>query len=237
MIMGDHHRPSPISGLKPFLLVGLVVVIGLLVGLNFLLKKESHGLDALMVESEGSIDENVVPGSFNIGPDPGAKMDADPTPVSELTGPATEAVTPSEFTFYETLKKSSDEPAGTVDLIPKERPSERVANQKSSPVPRAQKPSPLPTRSRMIETTAVSDGSLLYTVQVASFREKAMAEGVVEQLTKKGHEAYLMATKLPDGMTYRVRVGRYEAREKATTVAKKLAAEENFHPFIARLQP
>ena len=62
-----------------------------------------------------------------------------------------------------------------------------------------------------------------FTIQVAAFRERAAAERMLQQLAARGIEGYLEGT--PAGI-FRVRVGRFESREEARTLAARLESEQ-----------
>jgi cell division septation protein DedD len=250
---GHAKRPSSsLAGLKPFLLAGLLVVIGLLVGLNFLLG--GAGDSSLPTEEP-------IAGSMTIGPPPGGALSQDrpsgrkppststtdasrtSSPGSTTSGPS--PVTPSEFTFYETLKKAPHDPAATVGLSTTKTPAQ--AAPKSAPSKPAAAPSksstadskPTPPKNRIIDTMTADNSTFHYTVQVAAFRQQSMAEEMIKALNKKGHDAYLATGASPNGggVTYRVRVGRFTTREAADLAAKQLAAKEKLHPFIATVEP
>jgi cell division septation protein DedD len=231
--------PSSLAGLKPFLLAGILVVMGLLIGLNFLLggSGESSPMNA-----------EPTPGAIAIGPPPGGSLSSDVSPGEEtpLTattpGPSTSPtdahpsdqapVTPSEFTFYETLKKAPHDPAATVGLTPK-----KSATKQAKPKPAVALSKPAPAKHHVIDTTTADNSTFHYTVQVASFRQQSMAEKMIKALNKKGHKAYMTTGASSDGVTYRVRVGRFTTRKEADHAAKQLAAKEQLHPFIATVEP
>ncbi|HUJ79194.1 MAG TPA: SPOR domain-containing protein [Nitrospiria bacterium] len=251
---GHAKRPaSSLAGLKPFLLIGLLVVIGLLVGLNFLLGGAGDS---------SSTNREPKPGAITIGPPPGGK----PSPggpagktapaASSVSGPslppragskptARTPAAPSEYTFYETLKKPPHDPAATVGLTPHaaaSRPASKpdptkTAAVDSAPSKPAAAPKPAASKSGVIDTTTAGISTLHYTVQVASFRQQAMAEQMIKALNKKGHNAYLATASSSDGVTYRVRVGRFATRGEADRVAKRLATKEKLHPFVATVAP
>jgi cell division septation protein DedD len=242
--MGAHTKlsRSPIAGLKPFILVGLVAVAGLLVGLDLLLH---HGDETSLSQTgiEGSQD-TLTPGAITIGEPPAPTVADNPsTEATTPTAPSEDSTPASEFTFYETLKKPPHDPAGTVGLLPKSTPAE-PPTKPAAPVAKAAKHSAPKSAAHasspaghVIATASVADGKLHYTVQVGAFREQPQAERLKADLTRKGHEAYVMSAKLPDGMTYRVRVGKFTTRDEATAAAKQLAAIEGLHPFVATVQP
>lgn len=72
-----------------------------------------------------------------------------------------------------------------------------------------------------------------WTVQVSSFRSRALAEDLREKLAAKGYDAYLVAVETDDGrVRYRVRVGSYATRGEADRVAEHLRGERNLNPFV-----
>ncbi len=243
MMGRSHSSPrSSISGLKPFVLAGLLVVIGLLVSLGALLRQSDEiGGDAVteqVTDGAWAVDapsDEPVPGAMNIGRPPGSPANVDRN--GPAAGAADQSAPASEFTFYETLKKPSQDPAANVGLAPASAPKPAApAVAKPAPLgvdPRGEaKPS-----SKVIETAEAGASSVRYTVQVGAFRQQPMAEEMIAKLNKKGHDAYLMVAQLPDGMTYRVRVGKFATREEAKRAAEGLAAKEGLHPFVATVQP
>ncbi|MEW6325597.1 MAG: SPOR domain-containing protein [Nitrospirota bacterium] len=221
---------SSISGLKPFLLVGVLVVIGLLVSLGALLRR-SDRVDGAFTEQ---VREEERLGEGPAGePTPGAMTIGRPTEAAsgDPAAPAMDGqpVSPSEFTFYETLKKPPQDPAATVGLAPAPKPA--AASKPAAAKPAAQ------SGSRVIDTAEAGASALRYTVQVGAFRQQPVAEQMIATLNRKGHDAYLMVAQLPDGVTYRVRVGKFATREEANRAAKGLAAKEGLHPFVATIQP
>jgi len=249
--------PSSLAGLKPFLLAGLLVVIGLLVGLNFLLGGSGESLPPTAEPVAGSMTIGPPPeGALSQGRSPG--LETPPTRTTGLSSTSSPGsttsgqtpVTPSEFTFYETLKKAPHDPAATVGLSsPKAQakpapPKSAAKSSQSKPVAAPSKSSTAdskttPHKNRVIDTMTADNSTFHYTVQVAAFRQQSMAEEMIKALNKKGHDAYLATESSPDGegVTYRVRVGRFTTREEADHAAKRLAAKEKLHPFVATVEP
>ncbi|MFA6356856.1 MAG: SPOR domain-containing protein, partial [Candidatus Omnitrophota bacterium] len=72
---------------------------------------------------------------------------------------------------------------------------------------------------------AMSDEILFFTVQVGSFNKKANALKLCDELVKKGYAASIAKSGQEAEESYKVRVGRLDAREEAEELAKKLRAE------------
>ena len=66
-------------------------------------------------------------------------------------------------------------------------------------------------------------GDATFTIQVAAFRDRAAAEGMLKQLAERGIEGYLEGTAAG---IFRVRVGRFESREAARALAARLEGEK-----------
>ena len=62
-----------------------------------------------------------------------------------------------------------------------------------------------------------------FTIQVAAFRDRAAAERMLERLAGRGIEGYVEGT--PAGI-FRVRVGEFETREQARTLAARLESDQ-----------
>jgi len=73
----------------------------------------------------------------------------------------------------------------------------------------------------------------LWTVQVSSFRSRALAEELRARLATRGFDAYLLSAATEEGrVRYRVRVGAYPARVEAERVAAELRTERTLSPFV-----
>jgi len=86
------------------------------------------------------------------------------------------------------------------------------------------------TTAQAILTTGVG-----FTIQVASFQDKARAELVSEELKKKGYIPVISAKDLGDkGIWYRVSVGDFESEEKARELLKTL--KEDYKDSFIKLR-
>jgi len=72
---------------------------------------------------------------------------------------------------------------------------------------------------------ALVDEILFFTVQVGSFNKKSNAMKLCDELVKKGYPASIVRSEQPGEESYKVRVGKLDAREEAEELAKKLRAE------------
>ena len=110
-------------------------------------------------------------------------------------------------------------------------------------------PRPQPTPSRPTQVAAVPAPSAvapqvpqaapggvepqLWTIQVSSFRSKALAEELRARLQTRGLDAYLLSAATEEGrVRYRVRVGAYQSRSEAERVASELRSERTLSPFV-----
>ena len=69
-----------------------------------------------------------------------------------------------------------------------------------------------------------------YVVQVAAVRKRAEAETIARRLSTKGYPTFVTAA----GANFRVRVGKYNDRRTAQSIAGRLEREERFKPWITR---
>ena len=69
-----------------------------------------------------------------------------------------------------------------------------------------------------------------YVVQVAAVRKRAEAETIARRLSTTGYPTFVTAA----GANFRVRVGKYNDRRTAQSIAGRLEREERFKPWITR---
>jgi len=74
-----------------------------------------------------------------------------------------------------------------------------------------------------------------FTVQVGAFLVRENAEKFRERLELRYQPVLIQEYDSPDGLFYRVRVGRLASEEEARQLAEQLRSEENVLPFVVRL--
>jgi cell division septation protein DedD len=73
-----------------------------------------------------------------------------------------------------------------------------------------------------------------FAVQIAALNVRSEADAIAKRLASKGYAAYVMAPPSGSPQIYRVRIGKFDSRGEAETVATKLEKEEQFKPWITR---
>jgi cell division septation protein DedD len=71
-------------------------------------------------------------------------------------------------------------------------------------------------------------------VQLAALNSRGEADAMARRLTSKGYAAYVVAPPGGTPAVFRVRVGTFDTRREAETVAARLQREEQFKPWITR---
>jgi len=102
--------------------------------------------------------------------------------------------------------------------------------------PAASKPAATATTAAASEPAAdaVPPGTG-FVVQVAAVRQRSEADAIRDRLSRKGYPAFVTtASTAGSPTTYRVRVGKYQTKREADTVAAKLEREEQFKPWVTR---
>jgi rare lipoprotein A len=74
-----------------------------------------------------------------------------------------------------------------------------------------------------------------FTVQVGAFRERANAERLKDRLTTSYSPIFIQQYDSPDGVFYRVRVGKVSGEDAARQFGEQLRDREGFIPFVTRL--
>ncbi|MFH0771119.1 MAG: tetratricopeptide repeat protein [Candidatus Omnitrophota bacterium] len=72
---------------------------------------------------------------------------------------------------------------------------------------------------------ALSEEMLYFTVQVGSFNKKSNALNLCDALIKKGYEASILKARTDGEDAYKVRIGRFNKRQEAEAMEKRLKAE------------
>jgi cell division septation protein DedD len=72
-----------------------------------------------------------------------------------------------------------------------------------------------------------------FQLQVASFKEPADAQKLVEDLRRRGHRAYSQAAQVPErGIWHRVRVGPFKTKFEAMKYRSEFERVERVSPFV-----
>jgi DedD protein len=72
-----------------------------------------------------------------------------------------------------------------------------------------------------------------FQLQVASFKEQADADRAVEDLRKRGHQAFRQAAHVPDrGIWHRVRIGPFKSKLEALKYKERFERTERIAPFL-----
>jgi cell division septation protein DedD len=187
-------------------------------------------------------------------PAPAAEAEAE-SPRSEtrltfyktLTAPTVDTTTPHPPTIEERLVPKASPPgapraetrvAATPVAPPPAPPAVRGA-----PAPRVEAPprprTPVPP-APPAEPTAVTRSAApgpaepqLWTIQVSSFRTRALADDLRARLATRGFDAYLVSVATEEGrVRYRVRVGTFASRPEAERVTSELRSERSLSPFV-----
>jgi len=155
----------------------------------------------------------------------------DPNPPAETLAPAPEPPpepAPLVTLPVETPTPAVAPPAPKPSITAQPKPALAAA---PKPVAAAPKPAVAPAPP---ETTA--DASLAepagngFVVQVAAVRQRAEANTIARRLSGKGYPAFVTTS----GANFRVRVGKFNDRREAESIAGRLEREEQFKPWITR---
>lgn len=139
--------------------------------------------------------------------------------------PAPAAETPDELSYHKRLQGEGT-PAETLKPQPEAKPEAAPA---PVPAPRAAEP---PTASAAGHA-AVRPGT--FAVQVIATRDREVASSILNRLVAKGYPAFLVNP--PAGATrayYKVQVGRFDDRNEAEQVSRRITKEEQFQSWITR---
>jgi cell division septation protein DedD len=86
-----------------------------------------------------------------------------------------------------------------------------------------------------ILSPGIDPTSGFFTVQVGAFRERGNAERLRERLTATYSPIFVQPYDSPDGLLYRVRVGKVTGEDAAQHFGEQLRNREGFTPMVVRL--
>jgi rare lipoprotein A len=92
----------------------------------------------------------------------------------------------------------------------------------------------VPVRLEII-SGSVDPESGFFTVQVGAFRDAANASRLRDRLNASYSPIFIQQYDSPDGVFYRVRVGKVSGEEPARQFGEQLRAREGFTPYVVRL--
>ncbi len=165
-----------------------------------------------------------------------------------------------EFTFYKTLTDKENKTV-TIDLKPKSLNEEKQSDKKQTGTeetrnkgeqaaakdrkveakaekektalqPKQIESKQIPVQAKK-ELTLAHSSKLRYTIQIASYQEKAMAEEDVKKLKTLGYAAFIVSSNVPDkGTWHRVRLGSFTNKVAAEKLMKQLQSKDGISSFI-----
>ena len=168
-----------------------------------------------------------------------------------------------EFTFYKTLTEkegktvsidlkptspaAADKPAKKVETKassqeknekqPKQEKQLDIKIEKPAPA-HPKEPAPKPQQAKKEPApkpvpTPGPDTKIRYTIQIASYPEREMADEEVKGMKKRGYAAFIVSSEVPEkGTWYRVRLGSFSNKASAEKLMNELRAKEGLNPFI-----
>jgi septal ring-binding cell division protein DamX len=156
----------------------------------------------------------------------------DPTAPRVHPAPATTATTTTSapVTAQETLTYTARLEAPTPPVETLKTPEEPVA---APPPPVAAARAPERAVAAGTASTLGEPPGNGFVVQVAAVNERDEADAIARRLSTRGYPAFVTT---PGGAArvFRVRVGKYDSRREAESVAGRLEREEQFKPWITR---
>jgi rare lipoprotein A len=86
-----------------------------------------------------------------------------------------------------------------------------------------------------ILSSGIDPSSGFFTIQVGAFRERENAERLRNKLNTEYSPIFIQPYDSPDGLFYRVRVGKVPGEDAAQKFGQRLRSHEGFTPMIVRL--
>jgi DedD protein len=164
-----------------------------------------------------------------------AMSDALTTPAPAVS--STETPAPGPVVSPEADPRTAAAPPEVDDLsyfsrLEDERPTVEDLKPVAKPKPAAAPPAPRQPAPAAQAAQAPSAGE--WAVQVAALNVRSEAEAVAKRLAAKGYAAYVVTPGNGTPSVFRVRIGPFNTRREADTMAVRLEKEEQFKPWVTR---
>ena len=134
--------------------------------------------------------------------------------------------------------KPGSQSAAPADTTPEPpTPAESEPEQPQAAPPSASQPQQPARGAGASEASAQSarGDNAGWVVQIAALRDRGAAVAIVQRLTRKGYQAFIVEpTRGAPAPGFRVRVGPFQDRRQAEQASRRLEREEQFKPFITR---
>ena len=111
----------------------------------------------------------------------------------------------------------------------KEKPAKPTPEKETT----AAKAAPVPPVAQASAAAAEPSGQG-FAVQIAALNVRSDADAIAKRLSAKGYTAYVLTPASGSPSVFRVRVGKFNTRHEAETIAAKLQKEEQFKPWVTR---
>lgn len=129
------------------------------------------------------------------------------------------------FLLYKVLMKEPQIQRQTAQIQPPDeqsKPSEQVER-------RTTRTAPTPAPVKAVSPQAKS----VYAVQLGAYKNRANATALVQKYKRKGYDAFIKRTITADkGTLYKVLIGKFESRNKAIELSRRIRNKENISTII-----
>jgi len=95
-------------------------------------------------------------------------------------------------------------------------------------------PGVVPVRLEIL-SASIDPTSGFFTVQIGAFRDRGNAERLRRRLNASYSPIFIQPFDSPDGLFYRVRVGKVPGEDAAHQFGEQLRSREGFRPMVVRL--
>ena len=173
-------------------------------------------------------------GDVAVDPTAGDKPLSTSTPVPAAQTPSNTPVAANEILTYPSRLEGQDAPDETLKLrAPSAKDAAAAVATSAKVTPPVAKPAvPKESVSTRIDAPAEPAGSG-FVVQIAAVNDRSEAEAIAKRMAGKGYPTFVTTPRGGPKM-FRVRIGKYQTRREAETIAARLEKEDQFKPWITR---
>ncbi len=153
--------------------------------------------------------------------------------ISEFNQELAKDIPEDNKAIYRDIIKQMNETVSYLEKTSKKPEADKVEKTTPSPKPSPSIEAPIKKKDHESAFNKVDVNDLPFTIQVGSFKDIKVAKKTLDRLSSKTSDVYIKKSDLGNkGIWYRVRIGKFNSREKAEAYAKLLKKKNIISTYI-----
>ncbi len=140
-----------------------------------------------------------------------------------------------ELTYRKRLESSGSAAEQLKPQAPRRASEAKPETARPEPARRRRRTGRRPAKTVAARRRRAAPAPGRWVVQLVALRDRSAASAIVQRLSAKGYPAFIVnpSASTPN-QVFKVQVGRYDDKNEAERVSRRLEKEEKFNPWISR---